>query len=109
MTGEALSTPLFSRLNHRPGHLVAPPPHHSPLQRVSGVTDVSLFKGKASIVGRSSPLSLYSKHLSSMDAHGTWNPQDSTGFIRINAVRLKAHYLREANILSGAAKKTQLK
>lgn len=86
-----------------------PPPIHSPLQRVSGVTDVSLFKGKASIVGRSSPLSLYSKHLSSMDAHGTWNPQDSTGFIRINAVRLKAHYLREANILSGAAKKTQLK
>ena len=62
------------------------------------MTDIELYKGRASIFSRSSPLSLYSKHLSSMDEHGKWNPEDSTGFIRINAVRLKAHYLREAAI-----------
>jgi argininosuccinate synthase len=65
------------------------------LQRVSGSSDIQLYKGKASIIARSSPLSLYNQHLSSMDAQGTWNPQDSAGFIRINAVRLKAHYVRE--------------
>jgi len=67
-------------------------------ERVSGSTTVSLFKGKASIVARSSPLSLYNQDLSSMDAQGAWNPADSTGFIRINAVRLKSHYVREQAI-----------
>jgi hypothetical protein len=33
-----------------------------------------------------------------MDAQGAWNPADSTGFIRINAVRLKAHHYREQKI-----------
>ena len=68
-------------------------------ERVSGSTTVGLFKGKASIVSRSSPLSLYNQNLSSMDAQGAWNPADSTGFIRINAVRLKAHYVREQALL----------
>ena len=36
-----------------------------------------------------------------MDAHGDWNPQDSAGFIRINAVRLKAHHRREQLIAAG--------
>ena len=73
-------------------------------QRVSGDVDISLFKGKASIVARSSPLSLYNPHIASMDAHGGWNPQDSTGFIRINAVRLRAHQRREAAIAAGTVK-----
>jgi len=79
------------------------PPH--PLQRVTGTTDISLFKGKATITARSSPLSLYNQNLSSMDEQGAWNPADSTGFIRINAVRLKAHYMRELGIAKGAAGK----
>jgi argininosuccinate synthase len=74
------------------------------LQRVSGSVDISLFKGKASIVGRSSPLSLYNQHIASMDAQGAWNPADSTGFIRINSVRLRAHYHRENAIASGKVK-----
>ena len=73
----------------------------TPMQRVSGSVKVSLYKGKASIIGRSSPLSLYNQNLSSMDEQGAWNPADSTGFIRINAVRLKAHYMREASLKKG--------
>ena len=68
-------------------------------ERVSGYCDVRLFKGRASVAARSSPLSLYNQNLSSMDAQGAWNPADSTGFIRINAVRLKAHYVREQALL----------
>lgn len=70
-------------------------------ERVSGAVDIKLFKGHASIIARSSPLSLYNKHLSSMDVAGGWNPQDSTGFIRINSVRLRAHTARENAIKTG--------
>jgi argininosuccinate synthase len=73
-------------------------------ERVTGTTTVQLFKGKASIVGRSSPYSLYNPHIASMDAHGKWNPADSTGFIKINAVRLKAHFNRETAISNGKIK-----
>jgi argininosuccinate synthase len=68
---------------------------------VTGTADIELYKGKATIVARSSPLSLYNPHIASMDAHGGWNPQDSTGFIKINGVRLKAHTRRETAIAAG--------
>jgi argininosuccinate synthase len=55
-------------------------------------------------MARSSPYSLYNKKLSSMDIGGGWNPQDSTGFIRINSVRLRAHTAREKAISSGQMK-----
>jgi argininosuccinate synthase len=55
-------------------------------------------------MARSSPLSLYSTKVASMDEHGGWNPADATGFIRINAVRLKAHSRRELAIKTGEAK-----
>jgi argininosuccinate synthase len=72
-------------------------------ERVSGSCDVRLFKGRASVAARSSPLSLYNSKLSSMDVAGGWNPQDSTGFIRINSVRLRAHAARERAIAEGKA------
>jgi argininosuccinate synthase len=67
-------------------------------ERVTGSTDVRLYKGRASIIARSSPLSLYNQNIASMDEQGGWNPSDSTGFIRINAVRLKAHAIRERRL-----------
>jgi hypothetical protein len=94
------SVPPANRLTPIP----RPPPPPHPFQRVSGTVDVQLFKGRASIIARSSPLSLYSAKLSSMDVAGGWNPQDSTGFIRINSVRLRAHTAREKAIKSGAIK-----
>ena len=87
---------LFARTAVRPP--AAPPPPPTFLQRVSGTATISLFKGKASIVARSSTMSLYNQNLSSMDEQGAWNPADSTGFIRINAVRLKAHFMREQSL-----------
>jgi len=67
-------------------------------ERVTGSCDVQLYKGRAAIVARASPLSLYNPKMSSMDEGGGWNPQDSTGFIRINAVRLVAHAKREGGL-----------
>jgi len=60
-------------------------------QVIDGTVRVSLYKGGVYILGRESPSSLYDKDLSSMDIEGGFDQQDSLGFIRINAIRLKAH------------------
>lgn len=43
------------------------------------------------VVKREAPVSLYNQDLVSMDVQGDYEPTDATGFIRINAVRLKEH------------------
>ena len=60
-------------------------------QYITGVVRLALYKGNVTCIGRSSPSSLYDKDLSSMDIEGGFNQSDSAGFIRVNAVRLKAH------------------
>jgi argininosuccinate synthase len=58
---------------------------------IDGTVFMTLFKGRAMVVGRESSSSLYDRDLSSMDLEGGFNQQDSEGFIKINAVRLMAH------------------
>ena len=60
---------------------------------IDGVVRLALYKGNVSCIGRSSPSSLYDQDLSSMDIEGGFDQTDSTGFIRINALRLKAHHV----------------
>ncbi len=59
---------------------------------IDGIVYLSLYKGNVIINGRESPSSLYNKELSSMDIEGGFNQKDSAGFIKINAIRLMAHY-----------------
>ncbi|MEN6378797.1 MAG: argininosuccinate synthase [Methanofastidiosum sp.] len=58
---------------------------------IDGKVVVGLYKGNVIMLGRESPTSLYNKELSSMDVEGGFDQTDSKGFIRINAIRLKAH------------------
>ena len=58
---------------------------------IDGIVHLSLYKGNVTVLGRESHSSLYDKELSSMDIEGGFNQQDSAGFIRIHAIRLKAH------------------
>jgi argininosuccinate synthase len=58
---------------------------------IDGVVTLSLYRGNVTIMSRSSPTSLYNQELSSMDIEGGFDQQDSFGFIRVNAIRLKAH------------------
>jgi argininosuccinate synthase len=60
---------------------------------ISGTVTLSLYKGNVMPVGRMSPTSLYNQDLSSMDIEGGFDALDSTGFININAIRLRAHNL----------------
>jgi argininosuccinate synthase len=58
---------------------------------VTGTVRVKLYKGNIIVAGRKSPVSLYNPHIATMEADPTkaYNQDDATGFIRLNALRLK--------------------
>lgn len=60
-------------------------------KNVTGSVRVKLYKGNIMVVGRKSPVSLYNPHIATMEADPTkaYNQDDATGFIRLNALRLK--------------------
>jgi argininosuccinate synthase len=60
---------------------------------IDGRVRVQLYKGNVTIRGRESHSSLYDRDLSSMDVEGGYDQADAAGFIRINALRLRAHRL----------------
>jgi argininosuccinate synthase len=57
---------------------------------VSGKVHLRLYKGNAIVTGRESEESLYDASIASMDIHGGYDQKDAIGFIRLNALRLKA-------------------
>jgi argininosuccinate synthase len=64
--------------------------------RVNGTTRVKLYKGSATVVGRSSPDTLYSeRHVTFEEDAGAYDQKDAAGFIRLNALRLKLLGARE--------------
>ena len=59
-------------------------------QKVTGTVRLKLYKGGVHLVGRKSPLSLYSeKHVTFEDDAGAYDQKDAAGFIHLNALRLK--------------------
>ena len=58
---------------------------------VTGVVRVKLYKGNVIAAGRTSPVSLYNPEIATMEADPTqaYNQSDATGFISLNALRLK--------------------
>jgi argininosuccinate synthase len=61
-------------------------------RNVTGTVRLKLYKGNIIAAGRKSPVSLYNPQIATMDADPTqaYNQDDATGFIRLNALRLKA-------------------
>jgi len=60
-------------------------------KNVSGTVRVKLYKGNIMTAGRKSPVSLYQPQIATMEDDPTkaYNQDDATGFIRLNALRLK--------------------
>ena len=58
---------------------------------VTGVVRLKLYKGNTIVAGRKSPKSLYDPQIATMEgaAASTYDQNDATGFIRLNALRLK--------------------
>ena len=64
-------------------------------EHVSGKVTLRLYKGNIIIQGRESEESLYDEKIASMDIHGGYDQKDATGFIKLNALRLKANAKRK--------------
>ncbi|MCL6622462.1 MAG: argininosuccinate synthase [Syntrophobacterales bacterium] len=58
-------------------------------KNVTGTARLKLYKGNVTVVGRKSPYSLYRPDLATFEAGGAYHQADATGFIRLNALRLK--------------------
>ena len=67
-------------------------------QHVTGTARLKLYKGNCSVVGRKSPFSLYSEAVATFEKDRVYNQKDATGFIRLNALRLKIMAAMNARI-----------
>lgn len=58
---------------------------------VTGKVRLKLYKGSVTTVGRESSASLYDENVASMEGvQSTYDPDDASGFIRLQALRLRA-------------------
>ena len=64
-------------------------------REVTGEVRLKLFKGSVDVVGRRSPNSLYDPEYATFEADEVYDQQDATGFIRLNALRLRIRALRD--------------
>ena len=59
-------------------------------ENVTGTVRLKLYKGNTTVVGRKSPMSLYSmQHVTFEEDQGAYNQRDAEGFIKLNALRLR--------------------
>jgi argininosuccinate synthase len=66
-------------------------------EMVTGTVRLKLYKGHATVVGRSSPYSLYSQEHVTFEEDEVYNQADAGGFIKINALRLRLLKDRDRN------------
>jgi len=67
-------------------------------EHVEGTVRLKLYKGNVTVIGRSSPKSLYSDELVTFeDDRGAYDQKDAEGFIRLNALRLRTLAARKRN------------
>ena len=68
-------------------------------EMVSGRVRIKLYKGNVSVVGRSSPYSLYDQELVTFEEGAVaYDHRDAAGFIKLNALRLRTLGQRRAKI-----------
>jgi argininosuccinate synthase len=66
---------------------------------VSGLVRIKLFKGNIIVAGRKSLKSLYDPRIATMERDtSSYNQSDATGFIQLNALRLKLRAMRDAGV-----------
>ncbi|MGO9015154.1 MAG: argininosuccinate synthase [Dissulfurispiraceae bacterium] len=59
-------------------------------KNVTGTVRLKLYKGNCMVAGRKSPYSLYNPELATFEAEKVYNQKNAEGFIKLNALRLKA-------------------
>ncbi|MBP8979920.1 MAG: argininosuccinate synthase [Syntrophobacterales bacterium] len=77
-------------------------------ENVTGTARLKLYKGNVIVVGRKSPYSLYHEDFATFEKDEVYNQMDATGFIRLNALRLKIQALKnkkEGGVVNAKRKK----
>jgi len=64
-------------------------------KNVTGTARLKLYKGNCGVVGRKSPASLYDPDFATFEAEQVYQQADATGFIRLNALRLRIRALTQ--------------
>jgi argininosuccinate synthase len=64
-------------------------------KNVTGTVRLRLYKGNCIVLGRKSPCSLYRPEYATFEADEVYDHRDATGFIKLNALRLRLHGMRE--------------
>jgi argininosuccinate synthase len=68
-------------------------------EHVTGTVRLKLYKGNVITCGRKSPFSLYDQHIASMEGvKSAYNQSDAVGFIRLNALRLRARHAAQGGV-----------
>jgi len=62
-------------------------------ENVTGAARLKLYKGNVIVVGRKSPYSLYREDFATFEKSEVYDQMDATGFIRLNALRLRIRSL----------------
>jgi len=62
-------------------------------RNVTGTARLRLYKGNCDVTGRKSPVSLYNPEFATFEADQVYQQADATGFIRLNALRLRIRAL----------------
>jgi len=65
-------------------------------KNVTGTARLRLYKGNCDVVGRKSPVSLYDPEVVTFEADQVYRQADASGFIRLNALRLRIRALTQA-------------
>jgi argininosuccinate synthase len=66
---------------------------------VTGVVRLKLYKGNIIVAGRKSPRSLYDPKIATMEADASaYDQSDATGFIKLNALRLKMRVAMKSSL-----------
>jgi len=64
-------------------------------QPVTGTARLKMYRGSVRVTGRKAPKSLYDPKIASFEEAGGYRHDDATGFIRLNALRLRTRALVE--------------
>jgi argininosuccinate synthase len=75
-------------------------------RNVTGTVRLKLYKGNIMTVGRKSPLSLYRPDIATMESgESIYDQSDATGFIKLNALRLRVKAMVEKEAGKASVKK----
>lgn len=64
-------------------------------KNVTGRARLKLYKGQCAVVGRQSPCSLYDEDVATFEEDSVYDQTDATGFIRLNALRLRLAHMHK--------------